>query len=187
MAEYRICLIDAGNVVVEAPVLDYETDAAASFAGMQMAGEHTAVEIWDRTRLVSRFDTLAGRAASRERFSKPDPDEPLAQVGAITNVGVAPPELIDGDARTGTMPAIIAMEGALLTALRLMDEFYMVIVSELRRDGMTRNTAGLWQAAIDHFESGELVDQASDPRICWANELRDARVATRLALAARPR
>lgn len=81
------------------------------------------------------------------------------------------------------MPAEIALEAALRIALRVMDEHYMVIVSGLRVDGITRNATGVWQLAADHFNTGKLAHPGSDPRMAVADDVRAARAAARKALA----
>ena len=74
-----------------------------------------------------------------------------------------------------------ALAAALRLALRVLDETYMALASDLRREGITRHTDGIWQASPDHFDRGEPADH-TDPRILRAEELILARREARKAL-----
>ena len=74
-----------------------------------------------------------------------------------------------------------ALAAALRLALRVLDETYMALASDLRREGITRHTDRIWQASPDHFDRGEPADH-TDPRILRAEELILARREARKAL-----
>lgn len=187
MAEYRFCLADSHNVIIDAPVLECESDAAASFAALEMIGEHAAVEVWDRTRLVTRLRKQSSEPAPMkvERSERPnsaDAAVPMAGKGGRAETSLPHGAILSRE-RPPAPPAVDALEAALRKALRLMDEHYFALVCGLRRDGITLNVAGAWQAAPDRFENGAPVDPESDPRIGFADDVRSARRAAKKALA----